>query len=70
MADRPPYGDTGHDTGTPRWVKVFGTIFLVVALLFFIMMFTRGPGGRGHGPGLHTPSGATGDQTPPGGGRR
>jgi hypothetical protein len=56
--------------GTPRWVKVFGTIFLVVVLLFLILMFTRGPGGRGHGPGLHTPSGNTGGQAAPEGGRR
>jgi hypothetical protein len=38
---------------TPRWVKVFGIIALVVALLFVILMFTRGPGGRGHGPARH-----------------
>jgi hypothetical protein len=76
MADPPPYPDTGDDTGvgpdrestagTPRWVKVFGIIALVVVLLFVILMFTRGPGGR-HGPGRHTPSGDTGGQTPPSG---
>lgn len=38
-------------TRTPRWVKVFGIIALVVVLLFLILMFTRGPGGRGE----HTP---------------
>jgi hypothetical protein len=48
MADPPPY------PGTPRWVKVFGTIALVVVLLFVILLFTRGPGG--HGPGRHMPS--------------
>jgi hypothetical protein len=57
------------DTGTPRWVKVFGTIFLVVVLLFVILMFTRGPGGRGHGPGLHTPAGDTGARAPEAGRR-
>jgi hypothetical protein len=51
-------------------VKVFGTIFLVVVLLFVILMFTRGPGGRRHGPGLHTPARDTGGQTPPEAGRR
>jgi hypothetical protein len=54
MADLPPY------PGTPRWVKVFGIIALVVVLLFVILMFTRGPGG--HGPGRHT--GRTGGPTP------
>jgi hypothetical protein len=58
------------DIGTPRWVKIFGTIFLVAVLLFVILMFTRGPGGRGHGPGLHAPPGDTRGQTPPEGGRR
>jgi uncharacterized membrane protein len=57
MADSPPY------PGTPRWVKVFGIIALVVVLLFVILMFTRGPGG--HGPGRHTPSRDPGGQTPP-----
>jgi hypothetical protein len=36
---------------TPRWVKVFGVIALVVILLFIILMLTRGPGG--HGPRRH-----------------
>jgi hypothetical protein len=74
MADPPPYADSNSDTGddtgsTPRWVKVFGIIALVVVLLFVILMFTRGPGGR-HGPGRHIPSGDTRGQTPPEGGRR
>jgi hypothetical protein len=46
--DPPPY------PGTPRWVKVFGTIALVVILVFVILLVTRGPGG--HGPGRHMPS--------------
>jgi hypothetical protein len=46
MADLPPY------PGTPRWVKVFGIIALVVVLLFIILMLLRGPGG--HGPRRHT----------------
>jgi hypothetical protein len=74
MADPPRYPDSSSNTGdaaaTPRWVKVFGIIALVVVLLFVILMFTRGPGGRGHGPGLHAPSGDTRGQTPPEGGRR
>lgn len=48
MADPPPYS-------TPRWVKVFGIIALVLVLLVVIMMFT-GVGGD-HGPGRHRPSG-------------
>jgi len=72
MADLPPYpdpnSDKGDDTGvgpdresttaTPRWVKVFGIIALVVVLLFIILMFTRGPGG-------HTPFRHFGGQAPP-----
>jgi hypothetical protein len=55
-----PYGArTQHEqgalsqpyAGTPRWVKVFGTIALVVILLFVTLLFTRGPGG--HGPHRH-----------------
>jgi hypothetical protein len=34
---------------TPRWVKVFGIIALVVILLLVILFFTRGS----HGPGRH-----------------
>lgn len=55
MAEPPRY------PGTPRWVKVFGIIALVVVLLFFILLFTKGPGG--HGPGRHIPW--SGGQTPP-----
>jgi hypothetical protein len=54
--DRPPY------PGTPRWVKVFGIIGIVVVLLFVIMLLTD-PGR--HGPGRHTRSGGPGGQKPP-----
>ncbi len=64
MADPPPYpdsnDDTSDDTGvgpgrgstisTPRWVKVFGIIVIVLVLLFAIKMLTVGGG-----PGMHTP---------------
>jgi hypothetical protein len=53
MADHPP------DTGTPRWVKIFGIIAAVVILLFVVFMLTGGPGG--HGPSRHT--GGLGDYT-------
>lgn len=68
MADRPP--DTGDGSGvrpttdrapgTPRWVKVFGIIAIVLVLLFVVIMFMGG----GHGPGRHTPSGDAGGQAP------
>ncbi len=57
MADPPPY------PGTPRWVKVFGTIAIGVVLLVVIIVFT-GVGGP-HGPGRHIPSGDAGAGTPP-----
>ena len=50
--------DHGSTTGTPRWVKVFGIIALVLVLLLVILLLTRGPGG--HGPDRHTGSGDTG----------
>ncbi len=51
MADPPPYPDS---TGTPRWVKVFGIIALVLVLLVGIALLT---GAGSHGPGRHAPSG-------------
>ena len=63
MADPPPH------TGTPRWVKAFGIIALVLAVLFIVLQLA-GVGG-GHGPGRHTSaSGVAGGHTPPEGGRR
>jgi hypothetical protein len=50
MANRPPY------PGTPRWVKVFGIIAIVVVLLVVFMLRA------GHGPGRHTPSSDAGGQ--------
>ncbi len=76
MADQPPYPATGDDTGarsdrgptavypgTPRWMKVFGIIALVLILLVGIIMFT-GIGGE-HGPGRHMRSSDPGSHTPP-----
>ena len=48
---------------TPGWVKVFGIITLVLALMVIIMIFT-GVGGE-HGPGRHIPSGDDDGRTPP-----
>ncbi len=74
MANLPPDSDKGSDigddtdvganrsstSGTPRWVKVFGIIALVVVLLFVNSLLA----GVRHGPGLHTPSGDSGGQRP------
>jgi len=65
MAEPPIYPDSGDDTRTPRWVKVFGVITLVVVLLFVILLFARGP--RGHGPRRHTSSGDSCGRMPPAG---
>lgn len=51
MTDESAGRGIGDSPGTPRWVKVFGIIAVVVVLLFVILMLTRGPGG--HGPGRH-----------------
>ena len=53
MANRPPY------PGTPRWVKVFGIIVIVVVLLVVGLMFIRG---GEHGRWRHTSSGDAGGQ--------
>lgn len=71
MPEPPLYPDSksgaGDNSGsTPRWVKVFGTITVVVVLLFIILMFTRGPGGRG--PGGHSPFRHLGGHAPSEGG--
>jgi len=67
MTDTTPGGDTGvgpvrEYPGTPRWVKVFGIIALVLVLLVVIMMFA---GGGNHGPGRHIPSGGADGYAPP-----
>ena len=55
MTEPSRYDDT---TGTPRWVKVFGIIALIVALLVVVMLLI---GGGGHGPQRH---GGAGRGTP------
>lgn len=59
MADPSRYLDS--DGGTPRWVKIFGIIALVLVLLLVIMMLI---GGGDHGPGRHTRSIEHGVQQP------
>lgn len=39
--------------GTPRWVKVFGIVTLVVLIALGVMLATGGT--EGHGPGRHRP---------------
>lgn len=55
MVDRPPDADSAERTdayaGTPRWVKVFGSIAVVVLLLLAFILFS-GLGGP-HGPQRH-----------------
>ena len=73
MADARRDPDTGDDTdlgrpdpgslaGTPRWVKVFGVIALLVVALLVVLVLA-GKGGE-HGPTRHGPSGEPGGQTP------
>jgi ABC-type transporter Mla subunit MlaD len=56
--------------GTPRWVKVFGIIALVLLVLVVVMIVV---GRGGHGPGRHTgedtQSGDIGGHGPPRGAR-
>jgi hypothetical protein len=65
MAGPPRYSSSADDTGagpdresltgTPRWVKVFGIIALVVVLVVVVLLLTRGSGG--HGPSRHASGG-------------
>jgi len=74
MADPSLYpdanSDIGDDTevgvdreltaGTPRWVKVFALIGIVLVLLFVILQFT---GGGDHSPRRHTPPASVTEQS-------
>jgi uncharacterized cupredoxin-like copper-binding protein len=59
MADLPPDREF---TGIPRWVKVFGIIAIVLAVLVVIMLLA---GGGRHGPGRHTSSSGAGSHGAP-----
>jgi hypothetical protein len=52
--DPPPYPEPGDDTRTPRWVKVFAIVAIVLVLLFVIIHLAGG-GLGGHTHGDHTP---------------
>jgi hypothetical protein len=43
---------------TPRWVKVFGIIGIILVLLFVILHLT----GNSFGPGLHQPPSSVNEQ--------
>lgn len=53
--------DRGSPPRTPRWVKVFGIIVLVLALLFVVSQFAGG----NHSPGRHLPSNTLESDTVP-----
>ena len=61
MADTPRPCDSGPRT-TPRWVKVFVIVAIVVVVLGVAIFLLSG--GQ-HGPGRHLPGGG-GSDTPPG----
>ena len=64
MADPPRYSESTPHT-TPRWVKVFGIIALVVVLLFVVLLLFGGPHSpRRHMPGSGTPTVQHGAQQP------
>lgn len=63
MADPPHYPDATDDVHrTPRWVKVFGTIALLVVLLLLLLLLIRDP--SGHGPQRHLSSAEASGQAP------
>lgn len=70
--------DRAATSGTPRWVKVFGVVGLIVVglIVFMVVAGSGGAGGEGqHGPGRHAPGSDVGaptgevteNQAPPGG---
>jgi hypothetical protein len=52
----------GDETRTPRWVKVFALVALVLVVLAVVGLVI---GGSEHGPGRHAPSGDNGGHTGP-----
>ncbi|WP_413451298.1 hypothetical protein AA0Y32_16955 [Georgenia phoenicis] len=65
MTNVPPAGaqpERTSNAGMPRWVKVFGSIAIVVLLLLLALALLL-PGG--HGPGMHALSVVDGETTTP-----
>jgi hypothetical protein len=62
MSDLRPTRNSAADTATPRWVKVFAIIAIVLVLLLVIHFLARGGPGMHGVPGLHAPP--AGGQTP------
>jgi hypothetical protein len=52
--------DRESPPSTPRWVKVFGIIVIILVLLVVAMIFIVG---GDHGPSRHVPSAGLGGQT-------
>jgi hypothetical protein len=52
--------DRGSTGSTPRWVKMFGIVALVLALLFVLHLVDPDR----HGPGRHTQAGVGGHTRP------
>ena len=48
---------------TPRWVKVFGLVALLVVVVFVVLLLL---GRGGHGPGRHLSEGGGGHAPPAG----
>lgn len=62
MSHTPNEHSLSSSPSTPRWVKLFGIIALVLVLLVGVMLLSGGE----HGPGRHMPSAsATEVHTPP-----
>jgi hypothetical protein len=61
MAESPSDRES-NDARTPRWVKFFAVIAVIVVVLFLVMMLTGGPGR--HGPGRHFRSELVGSVNP------
>ena len=61
MSQTPAKPDRRSPTSTPRWVKVFGIIFIVLVMLFVALHLTGNSLG---GPGRHTMSTNNSTQQP------
>jgi hypothetical protein len=52
MARTDPVSGGGATPRTPRWVKMFGVVAIILVVAFLILHLTgNGPQGHGHGHG-------------------